>query len=96
MEIHRAIVRMKQDGSDDGVFQVCLHKFGLVQAFENLFKFIFNCKFQVRPYGIQSNLDELVKGLNEHCKKYGLLSQFPWFAYSRCPIRKSPVIHYYF
>ena len=45
MEMHRAIVRMEQDGSDDGVLQVCLHKFGLVQTFENLFKFIFNCKF---------------------------------------------------
>ena len=107
MEIYWAIVRMEQDDIDDGVLQVCLqsddgilqvcpHKFGLVQAFENLFKFIFNCKFQVRPNSIQLNLDEPVKGLNEHCKKYGLLSLFPWFAYSRCPIRKSPVIHHYF
>ncbi|KAK7851960.1 clp protease regulatory subunit clpx1 [Quercus suber] len=29
----------------------------------------------VRPNSIQSNLDELVKVVNEHCKKYGLLSQ---------------------
>ena len=96
MEIYWAIVRMEQDDSDDGVLQVCLQKFGLVQAFETLFKFIFNCKFQVHPNSIQSNVDDLMKGLNEHCKKYGLLAQFPWFAYSRCPIRKSPVIHYYF
>nr|POE95211.1 hypothetical protein CFP56_46993 [Quercus suber] len=45
---------------------------------------------QVRPGSIQSNVDDLMKGLNEHCKIYELLSQFPWFAYSRCPIRKSP------
>ena len=96
MEIYWAIVRMEQDDNDDGVLQVCLQKFGVVQAFETLFKFIFNCKFQVRPDSIQSNVDDLMKGLNEHCKKYGLLSQFPWFAYSRWPIRKSPVIHYYF
>ena len=77
MEIYWAIVRMEQDDSDDGVLQVCLQKFGQVQAFETLFKFIFNCKFQVRPDSIQSNIDDLMKGLNEHCKKYGLLSQFP-------------------
>ena len=34
--------------------------------------FIFNCKFQVHADRIQSDLDELVKGLNERCKKYGL------------------------
>ena len=71
MEIYWAIVRMEQDDSDDGVLQVCLQKFGLVQAFETLFKFIFSCKFQVRPNSIQSNIDDLMKGLNEHCKKYG-------------------------
>lgn len=31
-----------------------------------------NCHTQVRADHIQSDLDELVKTLNEHCKKYGL------------------------
>ena len=88
--------KLRADQTTNPINSFGLHKFGLVQAFETLFKFIFNCKFQVRPDSIQSNVDDLMKGLNEHCKKYGLLAQFPWFAYSRCPIRKSPVIHYYF
>lgn len=30
------------------------------------------CNFQARADRIQSELDELVKSLNERCKKYGL------------------------
>lgn len=36
MELYQAIVKMEQDGSADGVLQVCLHKFGLVQAYLEL------------------------------------------------------------
>uniref|UniRef100_A0A7N0UHU6 Uncharacterized protein n=1 Tax=Kalanchoe fedtschenkoi TaxID=63787 RepID=A0A7N0UHU6_KALFE len=47
MELYKAIVKMEQDGGDDGVTQAHADR-------------------------IQQEIDELVKSLNERCKKYGL------------------------
>ena len=49
-----------------------------------------NCHTQVRADRIQSDLDELVKTLNERCKKYGLyvkpttLVELPFGNYISC------------
>uniref|UniRef100_A0A7N0UE91 Uncharacterized protein n=1 Tax=Kalanchoe fedtschenkoi TaxID=63787 RepID=A0A7N0UE91_KALFE len=47
MELYKSIVKMEQDGGDDGVTQA-------------------------HADHIQQEIDELVKSLNERCKKYGL------------------------
>lgn len=106
MELYQAIVKMEQDGSADGVLQVCLNKCGPTRVFWELSWVHLQLQFQVRADRIQTDLDELVKAVNERCKKYGLrakpitltelpfgkfLSCFPMFFYSFYPIRQSPV-----
>ena len=49
MEIYWAIVRMEQDDSDDGVLQVCLQKFGLVQALKPCLSSFSTVNFKFAP-----------------------------------------------
>lgn len=44
MELYQAIIKMEQDGSVDGVLQVCLIKHGPRQAFRELFEVHFHMK----------------------------------------------------
>ena len=70
MDMYRAIVKMGQDGKADGI-----------QVYSSADCFLRSCgirlsevlwSLQVTADRIQSELEELVKSLNEHCKSYGL------------------------
>lgn len=90
MELYQAIVKMEQDGSADGVLQVCLNKCGPTRVFWELSWVHLQLQFQVRADRIQTDLDELVKAVNERCKKYGLrakpitLTELPFGKFLSC------------
>lgn len=71
MELYQAILKMEENGSAEDSIQVQSIHF---EPVENAWIFLtfLTGYTQVHADRIQSDLDELVKALNERCKKYGL------------------------
>lgn len=72
MELYNAIIKMEQGGSADGLLQVNLNHGEYAWALYAVLTILEHCHFQVRVDRVQSDLEGLVKALNERCKKYGL------------------------
>lgn len=70
MELYRAIVKLEQGGSTD--LQVNSRSTSVDEFLLLILSYFWIFLFQERADKVQSDLDELVKALNERCKKYGL------------------------